>query len=62
MNNFDLEKTLSTMVLVVDSRDKPTAEAKKRWESFGFPYRIQALKSGDYTAEFVGQCSLMLPG
>ncbi len=53
MNNFDLEKTLSTMVLVVDSREKPTSEAKKRWESFGVPYRIQALKSGDYTAEFV---------
>lgn len=52
MNNFDLEKTLSTMVLVVDSREKPTDEAKKRWESFGVPYRIQALKSGDYTAEF----------
>ena len=51
MNNFDLEKTLSTMVLVVDSREKPTTEAKKRWESFGVPYRIQALKSGDYTAE-----------
>ena len=53
MNNFDLEKTLSTMVLVVDSREKPTSEAKKRWESFGVPYRIQTLKSGDYTAEFI---------
>ena len=53
MNNFDLEKTLSTMVLVVDSREKPTADAKKRWESFGVPYRIQALKSGDYTSEFL---------
>lgn len=52
MNNFDLEKTLSTMVICVDSREHPTAEAKKRWESFGVPYRIQALKSGDYTAEF----------
>ena len=53
MNNFDLEKTLSTMVICVDSREHPTAEAKKRWESFGVPYRIQALKSGDYTAEFI---------
>ena len=53
MNNFDLEKTLSTMVCVIDSREKPTPEAKKRWESFGVPYRIQALKSGDYTSEFV---------
>lgn len=52
MNNFDLEKALSTMVIICDSREKPTAEAKKRWESFGVPYRIQALKSGDYTAEF----------
>ena len=53
MNNFDLEKTLSSMVICVDSREKPTAEAKKRWESFGVPYRIQALKSGDYTSEFL---------
>ena len=53
MNNFDLEKTLSTMVICVDSREHATAEAKKRWESFGVPYRIQALKSGDYTSEFL---------
>ena len=53
MNNFDLEKTLSTMTCIIDSREKPTAEAKKRWESFGVPYRIQALKSGDYTSEFL---------
>lgn len=53
MNNFDLEKTLSTMVICVDSREKPTDEAKKRWDAFGVPYRIQGLRSGDYTAEFV---------
>ena len=53
MTPFELQKTLDSMVLLVDSREKPTAEAKKRWESFGVPYRIQALKSGDYTSEFV---------
>lgn len=53
MTPFELDKTLSTMVCVIDSREKPTAEAKKRWESFVVPYRIQALKSGDYTAEFL---------
>ena len=53
MTPLELEKTLPTMVICVDSREKPTDEAKKRWESFGVPYRIQALKSGDYTAEFV---------
>ena len=52
MNNFDLEKTLSTMTIICDSREHATAEAKKRWESFGVPYRIQALKNGDYTSEF----------
>ena len=45
MNNFDLEKTLSTMTIICDSREHATSEAKKRWESFGVPYRIQALKS-----------------
>ena len=53
MTPFELDKTLGTMVICVDSREKPTPEAKKRWESFGVPYRIQALKSGDYTAEFL---------
>ena len=52
MNNFGLEKTLSTMTTICDSREPATAEAKKRRESFEIPYRIQALKSGDYTAEF----------
>ena len=53
MTPFELDKTLSTMTCIIDSREKPTPDAKKRWESFGVPYRIQALKSGDYTAEFV---------
>ena len=53
MTPFELQKTLDSMVLLVDSREKPTAEAKKRWESFGVPYRIHGLRSGDYTAEFM---------
>ena len=53
MTPFELQKTLDSMVLLVDSREKPTAEAKKRWESFGVPYCIHGLRSGDYTAEFV---------
>lgn len=52
MTPFELEKTLETMKICVDSREHPTKEAKKRWDAFGVPYRIQALKSGDYTAEF----------
>ena len=50
---FELEKTLETMKICVDSREKPTKEAKKRWENFGVPYEIEPLKSGDYTAKFI---------
>ena len=53
MTPFELDKTLSTMVICVDSREHATSEAKKRWESFGVPYRIHGLRSGDYTAELV---------
>ena len=52
MTPFELQKTLDSMVLLVDSREKPTDEAKKRWESFGVPYVIEPLKSADYTARF----------
>ena len=52
MTPFELQKALDSMVLLVDSREKPTEEAKRRWSAFGVPYRVQALKSGDYTAEF----------
>ena len=53
MNNVHLERTLSSMTMSCDSREHATAGAKKRWESFGVPYRIQGLRSGDYTAELV---------
>ena len=52
MNKFDVKETLSTMTILIDSREKMTSKAQQRLEAFGVPYRIQALKSGDYTAEF----------
>ena len=52
MTPFDLKKTLSTMIIICDSREHATSEAKKRWESFGVPYVIEPLKSADYTARF----------
>ena len=53
MNPAEIEKTLKTMVILVDSREHPTAEAKKRWERFGVPYERACLKSGDYSAKFI---------
>lgn len=52
MNPFDLQRTLDTMEIIIDSREHPTAEAARRWKSFGCPYVIEALKSGDYSARF----------
>lgn len=52
MKPSEIEQTLNSMVILVDTREHPTAEAKKRWERFGVPYRRDAIKSGDYSAEF----------
>ena len=37
MTPFELEKTLETMTCIIDSREHPTKEAKKRWDAFGVP-------------------------
>ena len=50
MNNFDLEKTLSSMVCLIDSREQDTIRARKRIQSIGFPVQRKALPFGDYSA------------
>ena len=55
MHPTEIIKALETMIILVDSREHPTAEAKKRWESFGVPYERVGLKSGDYSAKFTLQ-------
>ena len=52
MNNFDLEKTLSTMVCLIDTRERETKEAEKRYQALGIPYRRQKIFAGDYSAVF----------
>ncbi len=41
------------MRILVDTREQPTAEAKRRLAAFGVPYERVALRSGDYSAAFV---------
>ena len=53
MNPAEVEKILNTMIILVDTREHPTAEAKRRWERFGVPYERVGLKNGDYTAKFI---------
>ena len=52
MNPVDIENCLSTLTIYVDSREQPTAEAKKRYEAFGCPWERKHLDYGDYTYAF----------
>lgn len=52
MRQAEIEAVLDTMQIVVDTREHRTAEAVKRWEAFGVPYRQDKLDFGDYGAEF----------
>lgn len=53
MTPIELQKTLSTMTIIVDSREHETPEAVKRWAAFGVPWERTKLDSGDYSAVFV---------
>ena len=49
METFDKLEMLDSMVIYVDSREQPNDRAKKRYESFGFPYERKTLSFGDYS-------------
>ena len=52
MNPFDLTDTLETMTILVDTREQDTTKARRRYASFGVPWRREKLDWGDYSAEF----------
>lgn len=49
MDIFDQRKALENMEVLVDTREQPTERSKKRYKSFGVPYRRATLTFGDYT-------------
>lgn len=49
MQPIDIENTLESMVVLVDSREQPTERAKKRYKAFGIPYKRVTLSYGDYS-------------
>lgn len=51
MNNFEIESSLESMKLLVDTREQPTARYKKRIEQIGLPYERRKLNYGDYSCE-----------
>lgn len=53
MNPVDIENCLSTLTIYVDSREQPTEESKKRYQTFNCPWERKHLDYGDYTYSFI---------
>lgn len=49
---WDLEQILSSMVILVDTREQDSERAEKRYKSFSVPYIKKKLDYGDYSAEY----------
>jgi ERCC4-type nuclease len=52
MHPIDIENTLKTMKIVIDTREQATQQAQKRYDQFGVPYERRKLDFGDYSAVF----------
>ena len=52
MHPIELEQTLDSMVVLVDTREQPTLRAQKRYSQFGCAYTRKKLNVGDYSAMF----------
>jgi ERCC4-type nuclease len=50
MHPVEIANQLGRMVCLVDTREQPTARAKKRLESIGLPIERVALPFGDYSS------------
>ncbi|MCC8101183.1 MAG: ERCC4 domain-containing protein [Clostridiales bacterium] len=53
--NFEIDRSLASMVILVDTREKPTKMLKDRMEMTGLPYERRKLDVGDYS------CACTLP-
>lgn len=49
MTPFEIDQTLDSMVILHDSREQPTDQARRRYETFGIPHEKATLDFGDYT-------------
>lgn len=56
MTNFEVEKCLESMTLLVDTREQPTKKLQDRLAAAGLPHEHQKLDVGDYS------CKCTLPG
>lgn len=49
MDLFEQKEVLRSFEILIDTREQPSERAKRRYESFGVPYRRATLYYGDYT-------------
>lgn len=52
MHPVDVERTLKTMKICVDSREQATEQSERRYADFGVPWERGKLDFGDYSAVF----------
>ena len=52
MHPIDIERTLKTMKICVDSREQATKQSERRYADFGVPFERGKLDFGDYSAVF----------
>lgn len=52
---FALEKALSSLTLLVDTREQDTPALRERLRSCGLPHRREKLDFGDYSCAYVDQ-------
>ena len=50
MHPFSVDSVLKTMVVLIDTREQPTAKFAKRIEQMGVPSIVKKLDFGDYSA------------
>ena len=51
MTGPEIDNCLSTITILVDTREQPSDRARKRYQTFRCPWRRQKLDFGDYSAE-----------
>ena len=51
MEHFDVKNSLETMTLLVDTREQPTQNLKRRIATSGLPAERKKLNAGDYSCK-----------
>jgi len=53
MHPFEIDETLKTLTVLVDTREQPTMRYRKRLKAMGVPFERRKLDFGDYSAKVI---------